>query len=126
MTTAVTTDSWKDQFEAAKSAPPSAGTILVSLDGKPVKVNIELAAGKAPFMYGICHLPCIVGQPVGWYARSTEDETNYGWKCILLPKARDRVIRARGIASPVVGVKSLKVIRESREGKSLLVEVHEL
>jgi hypothetical protein len=114
---------WKRDFNKAINTPPNEGVHLKTLDGSPAKIIIELHDGKEPFMYGLIYVPSLVGTPVGWYARGIADKSTYGWKAILLPKARHAILRKHGLNSVQVPVYGLKVVRPSREGKSLLVEL---
>lgn len=118
-----TSSQWQVEFDRVTKTPPPPGAILTTLDGSPLAVHIEFPQGKAPFMYALAHVPCIVGCQLGWFARSVDEESMYGWKVILLPKARDKVIQRIGIARNKVGVGSIRIIRASHAGKSLLGEI---
>jgi hypothetical protein len=117
--------SWQDTFSETMERTPQTGDILMTLDGSPVRLNIDLQEGKAPFIYGVAYVPCIVGAPVKWCARGLEDKSLYGWKCILMNNARDKIIRETKLKKVVTGVTALKVVRPSKANCSLLVEVYE-
>lgn len=119
---------WATEFEKMRQNPPvEPGTVLTTIDGSPVAVHISLPEGKKPFFYGIVYLASVVGQPVGWYARSINDSSKEkleGIKLIVMTKARNKLLRQFGIATPTIPVKSgLKVHHKSESGKSILVEL---
>ncbi len=114
---------WQESFSEVAATPPVEGSVIKTLDGSDVKIIIDLIEGKEPFMYALVYVPTIVGTEIGWFARDVKDQTTYGLKAILLPKARNEIIRLHGLKKTVVSTLGLKVIRKSREGKSLLVEL---
>lgn len=116
---------WSDQYQANLDNPPEDGSILRTLDGTPARLDIEVSEGKPPFVYGRVYVPCIVGEPVGWFLQSVESKAAHGWKCILLPKAREDCLKRCGVKNSIIPVKSLRVVRKSKSGSSLLCEVHE-
>lgn len=118
------TEKWREEYDTVRKSMPTEGYILKSIDGSPCKVNIEYVTGKEPFMYGLAYLPQIVGAPVGWFARSINDRSSYGFKLILLPKAREMLLREFGVSETQVQVDGFKVIRSSTQGHSLLVELY--
>ena len=115
---------WRSQFDAARNTPPKAGDVLRACNGK-VKLTIELAEGKPPFVFARCFIPQIAGAPVGWYCQDMESDSTYGWKCILMTKSRNEVIKRFGVAMLEVPVNAIRVVRPSKAGASLLVEVSE-
>lgn len=116
---------WHTRYKAVINNKPSPSTILRSMDGKPVRINIELTSGRTPFLYALLYVPTVVESEIGWFARSIEDRSIHGWKAILMPRARDVIINHPDIPADRkwVGVEAIKVIRESQCGKSLLVEI---
>lgn len=119
-------DEWAKTYDALIKNPPVAGTIIKSLDGKPILIRVDLVKGKTPCMYGLAYVPQIVGCALGWFARSVDDRTLNGQKLILLPRAREIVIKTFGISSKQVPIYSLRIVRTSQSGKSLLVEIASL
>jgi len=117
--------SWNEEYVEALNTPPIEGQILKTLDGKPTRLDIDIEEGKQPFVYGRAFVPSIVGCEIGWFVHSVENEKPFGLKCVLLPNARESVLKEKGI-HPVVSVTSLKVVRWAESGKALLCEVHEL
>ncbi len=117
-------ETWSEEFETTQANPPKDGDILYPDEGKAILV-VELTEGKPPFIYGRVFVPEIVGAKLGWFLQSSETQGFHGWKCILMPRARTELIRRYGISEEVIEVKSLKVVRLSQSGKSLLCEVHE-
>lgn len=112
--------SWIEDYQETLKKLPEPGEILTAIDG-PARLIFEITEGKPPFLYGRAFVPEIVGSELGWFLQGEQD---HGWKCIILPKSREDCIKRLGAESPIL-VKSLKVIRTSQTGKSLLCEVHE-
>lgn len=121
-----TEQQWAKEFDAQLANLPGEGAILEAYGGGTARLNIELVEGKDPFIYGRAYVPSIVGQPIsGWVLHEYDSKNTSGIKVILLPKARDEVIRRYGAAAGTVPVLSLRVVHKSRSGKSLLAEVAE-
>jgi hypothetical protein len=118
-------EDWAVEYEKLMSNPPAPGAILKAYGDSMARLNIELVADKPPFVYGLAFVPCIVGKPLGWFLQAIDSEGAHGWKCILLPKAREEAIRKLGLKTKVVPVKSLRVIRMSNSKNSLLCEINE-
>lgn len=116
---------WSDQYQNHLDNPPESGTVLSTLGDEPARLDIEIQDGKPPFLYGRAFVPCIVGEPVGWYLQPMGTKQAHGWKCILLPKAREECLRRCGLKNATVPVKSLRIVRKSKSGSSLLCEVAE-
>jgi len=117
--------SWAEEYQKLIAAPPDTGAVLTTIDGVAARLDLELVQGQAPFVYGRAFVPEIVGSRLDWFLQSVESKNTYGWKCILLPKARQECIRRLGITKSILPVKSLRVIRRSESGKSLLCEIAE-
>lgn len=116
---------WSQEYDQCIANPPKDGDILTTLEAdSKVLLAVELKAGAAPFIYARAYVPEIVGQALGWFLAS-DSQTFHGWKCILLPRARTELIRKFGLQKETMEVESLRVIRPSQSGKSLLCEVHE-
>jgi hypothetical protein len=127
---------WAKDYHQFQQNPPSDGEVLRPVgSGELARLDVELIEGKPPFIYGKVYLPSIVGATLGWYLQAVQPEGSeepvndsrgsLGLKCILLPKARDELIRMKGLDSLIMGVKALRVVRQSRSKKSLLVEIAE-
>lgn len=116
---------WGDEYQSFLDNPPKPGDILKAFNDEPVRLEIEAKDGTEPFVYGRAYVPSVVGSELGWYLRSDSQETSYGWKCVLLPKAREDAIKRLGMREKTLYVKSLKIVRPSKSGKSLLCEVCE-
>lgn len=117
---------WNTKYGEYLNNPPEPGTVLRAFgEGELARIEIDIEQDKPPFLYGRAYVPCVVGQPLGWFLQSKENTTSYGWKCILLPKAREEAIRRRGLNEPMMTVYSLKVVRQSQSGQSLLCEIAE-
>jgi hypothetical protein len=121
-----TVEKFREDFERISSAPPPEGAILRAFDPtQPVCLTIDLIEGKEPFIYSQAYVPTVVGcEIIGWCAR-TLNEPNRGFKCILMSKARDEVIRRNPGLPKQVLVKALRVVKLSQTGHALLCEVHE-
>jgi hypothetical protein len=119
-------DKFREEFARVSTVPPPPESILRCVDAsQPVVLTVDLIEGKEPFIYAQAHVPSIVGEEViGWCARGL-NEPNRGFKCILMSKARDEVIRRNPGLPKQVLVKSLKVVKKSKTGHALLCEVHE-
>ena len=116
---------WSERYNAVINNPPKEGDILSSASGEPAKLIVELNEGMPPFIYGRAYVPEIVGVDVQWYLQEGDMDSYHGWKCILMPRARAELIRKIGLTGDTVEVKSLRVVRPSQSGKSLLCEVAE-
>lgn len=116
---------WSEEYQKLIDNPPGPGAILTTADGSPVRLDRTLADGKPPFVYGRAYVPEIVGSMLGWFLQSNDGKKTHGWKCILLPKARQQCFRKLGMTNEILLVKSLRVVRKSQTGKSLLCEVAE-
>lgn len=119
-------DQWAEQFDKTLSVLPGEGAILEAYGGGSARLNIELVEGKDPFIFGRAYVPSIVGNAIaGWVLHDYDSKNTSGIKVILLPRARDEVLRRYGAAAGTVPVLSLRVVHLSRSGKSLLAEVAE-
>jgi hypothetical protein len=116
---------WSKAYNETLKNPPESGAILGTLDGTPVKLTVEIVGGSPPFIYGRIYVPETVGVELGWYLQSEGMDTFHGWKCILMPRARADLVKKIGLDGDTVMVKSLRLIRASKSGKSFLCEVHE-
>jgi hypothetical protein len=117
---------WSQDYEHFQKNPPKEGTILRAAGTDELaRLDIELVDGAPPFIYGRAYVPCIVGTPVGWFLQSASKNDTFGLKCILMPKARDELTRKVGLNQTSIGVKALRVLRQSKSGSSLLCEVAE-
>lgn len=116
---------WGDEYQSFLDNPPKPGDILLAYGDEPARLEVEVKEGAAPFIYARAYVPEIVGHALGWFLQGAGQESSYGWKCVLLPKAREDVIRRLGLRETELYIKSLKVVRPSKTGKSLLCEVHE-
>lgn len=117
---------WVKDYNECLENVPKPGDILKAFgDGKAV-IAVELREGAPPFMYGKVFVPEVLGAALGWYLQSEDNRNFHGWKCILLPQARTELIRKLGLSTTgVVTVTSLRVVRVSKTGSSLLCEVAE-
>lgn len=114
---------WEEKYDAMLENPPKAGDILTTQEGRVI-LTVICTDGKPPFIFGTVNVPEIVGSNVGWFMQSENDETFHGWKCIIMPRARKELSKKYGVSSEKMFVASLRVIRLSQSGQSLLCEVH--
>lgn len=121
----LTVEEWSKEYAEFIANPPQENDVLTTKDGKPVKLTVELHAGHKPLVYAKAYVPDCVGEQLGWFAHSIDENTRYGWKVIMLPRTRDLIIRRFGIKPQDIPVKSVRVIRPSDSGQSLLGEVAE-
>jgi len=115
---------WSDKYKEVLENPPKEGDILRALDSDAT-LNIEITEGSPPFIYGKAYVPELVDMEPQWYLQNDDYKSPYGWKCVLMPRARADLIKKQGLSGSFVKVKSLKIIKPSQTGKSLLCEVHE-
>lgn len=121
-----TTETWKQNYQTTTENPPAVNAILKGYGNELARLTLELAEGKPPFIYGRAHVPAIVGQAIdGWVLQHLDTKSNFGWKCVLLPKAREEVLRRFPNMPSIIPVKALRVVRYSRTGNSILCEVAE-
>lgn len=118
------TQEWSKEYTEVSDTRPEDGTILKTIDGSPAKLTVEISEDKPPFIYGRIFVPEIMSVPVGWYLHTADMETYRGWKCILMPRARKDLIKKIGLDGDHVFVQSLRVIKPSQSGQSLLCEVN--
>lgn len=116
---------WSESYEKILNNPPTEGSVLRCIGGEDARLDVEIVKGRPPFVYGRAFIPCVVGEPVGWYLQPFDSDTAHGWKCILLPKAREECLRRRGLTEERIRVQALKIVRASESGQSLLCEVAE-
>jgi len=119
-------DQVKKKYVDVISKAPPVGTILETVDASYSLLRVELEDGKPPFIYGRAYPIETIGDKLGWYLRGADDTRNTGYKCILLSAARRGIIKAfpQEFQYGSIPVKSLKVVRVSNTGQSLLCEVH--
>lgn len=115
---------WHEEYEQILKCQPSEGTILRTLTGEPLRLEVVLKDGKPPFIFGRAYVPELVGCALGWYAQGDENWTGVGWKCVLMTKARHEIVKRYGLSGEI-RVRALRVIRVSKSGKALLCEVSE-
>jgi hypothetical protein len=117
---------WAQKFGETIKQPPKEGTILKPLESDAYAILVvELNEGSPPFVFGRAYVPEIVGAQLGWFLHSSKSSGFHGWKCIMMPRARSELFQRHGLDQEVIEVKSLRVVRPSNSGKSLLCEVHE-
>jgi hypothetical protein len=116
---------WSEELKRVLQTLPQPGDILTTVSGKAV-LTIELAENKSPFIYGRIYVPTITDIEVAWRLQNEETYSFNGLKCILLPKARTEVLSECEIVDDKIFVTSLRVVRQSLTGKSLLCEVGEI
>jgi len=121
---------WAADYARISSTQPEVGTILSTFDGSPAKLTIEVKKGASPFIFGRAYVPDLFGEELGWFLQDEENDSHHGFKCVLLPRARTQLIQKTGLGDIVdntsyVLVKSLKIIKYSYSGNSILCEVHE-
>lgn len=116
--------SWEEQYDDAISNIPVEGALLVAQDDQRIKLTVVCEEGKPPFVFTQANVSEIVGETPAWYCQGEHDDKFYGLMCIIMPRARKDIAKKFGFSNPEIFVKSLRVIRQSKSGKSLLCEVH--
>lgn len=116
---------WTKEYEELLRNPPQPGDELVTRDGSPARLTLELQKGREPFIYGLAYVPAIVGEELGWFLAGMEDAISFGFKVVMMPKAKQEIIMRRGLGSPNIPVKRLKVVKIADSKLSLLGEVAE-
>lgn len=118
-------EKWASEYEDYAKNPPKEGTILRCYGGEDARLILDLVEGKAPFVYARVFVPHIVGTQLGWFLQSWDSNSDYGFKCILLPKSREECLRKLGMTKKKLRIKAIKIIRYSQSGSSILCEVAE-
>lgn len=118
------TEAWVEGYKLLTSNPPKAGDLLRAKSG-PIKLEMKLESGSAPFIFTRAYVPPEVGGKLEWLAQGSQDGFQvFGWKLIMAPRAVSLIIRRLGIHD-FVEVEAVNVIRISRSGTSLIGEVAE-
>lgn len=119
-------EQWANEYGKFIETPPGPGDILTAPGGEMARLDVEAVEGQEPFIYARAFVPTVIGCQLGWYLQPMSADKASGWKCILTPKSRDRIIKERGLGRKRVPVKSLRVVKKSTSGKSLIVEIEDL
>lgn len=114
---------WSERYNEVIQNPPKEGDILSSASGGAAVLSVEINEGSPPFIYGRAYVPEVMSEDVKWCLQEEGVSSYHGWKCILMPRARTDLLRKVGLDGDTVSVKSLRVVRPSQSGKSLLCEV---
>ena len=116
---------WSEKYSEITNNPPKEGDVLTTFSGNPAVLVVELKEGTPPFIYGRAYVPEIISEDVRWCLQEENTNSYHGWKCILMPRARSKLLRKVKLDSDTVNVNSLRVVRPSQSGKSLLCEISE-
>jgi len=114
---------WSERYNEVTNNPPKEGDILTTFSGSPAVLTVELNEGTPPFIYGRAYVPEIISDDVRWCLQEENVSSYHGWKCILMPRARTELLRHVKLDGETVEVQSLKIVRPSQSGKSLLCEI---
>jgi hypothetical protein len=115
---------WSVKYQEVVNNPPKEGDILTALEGDAILI-VEVAKNSPPFLYGKAFVPELPDIEPRWYLQNEGYKSPYGWKCILMPRARTELMQKCGLKGAFIKVKSLRVVKPSQTGKSLLCEVYE-
>lgn len=116
---------WLEKFQNLLNTPPEPGYVLRTINGSPLKIDIECRPGNPVFMSTRAFVPNEVCGLLRWVGPTERDFGSVGWKVILLPAARDEAMRRLPLADRVGFVKSIRIVRMAGTGRSLLGEIHE-
>ena len=116
---------WSDRYNTVSNTLPAENDILATADGSPASLKVEIKDDAPPFIYGLAYVPEIMSDDVKWCLQSEAVTGHSGFKCILMPRARTELLRKVKLVGDGVTVRSLRIIRASKSGKSLLCEVAE-
>ena len=116
---------WSERYNEVTNNPPKEGDVLTTFSGGPAVLTVELNEGAPPFIYGRAYVPEIISDDVRWCLQEENVSSYHGWKCILMPRARTELLRRIKLDGDTVNIVSLRVVRPSQSGKSLLCEVAE-
>ena len=116
---------WSEQYSKVVNNPPKEGDLLTTFSGNSAILTVELNEGTPPFIYGRAYVPEIITDDVRWCLQEEDVSSYHGWKCILMPRARTELLRKIKLTGETVNIQSLRVVRPSQSGKSLLCEIAE-
>lgn len=116
-------ESWSKGYQEAVQTPPAVGSILTSITGEAL-LTVELHEDAPPFIYGKAFVPEIPDMEPKWVLQDEDHRSHHGLKCILMPRARADLIKKIGLSGDTAKVKSLRVIKYSQSGQSVLCEVN--
>lgn len=104
---------WLKTYKEVSGTRPQIGANIRTMSGLPIRINIQLKTGRTPFLYAMLHVPCLIGQPIGWFARDIADNKNHGTKAILMPRARDLILTHPRFNpdSTWIGVDEIRIVR---------------
>lgn len=113
---------WLAEYTDFVNSEPEKGTIITSYTGEPILINCSMPAGAMPFFSAKIYVPKMSCSPVDWFGHGISDRADFGWRAVLVPFAREEVIR-RKIIQPnlTASVRALKILGISNSGKSVLV-----
>ena len=113
------------RFEHLKTHKPSANIVLTAKNSLAVTVWVDARVGHSVIEGVVKRLmfcnAIIDDEVTGWYL--TNDL--YGLKCLILPDSQQRLVDAAGGKIEGLSVKSLRVVRTSLKGTSLMCELVE-
>lgn len=96
------------------------------MGGRLARVDVDLVQDAPPFLYARAYIPTLYGQETGWFLQPVDvDKDCQGMKCILASNAREELVRRLGLVADPLYVKSIRILRTSKSGKSFIVEVAE-
>lgn len=119
----MTISEWRQAYDKVSNTPPI--NEYISAEQGPIRMHMELHPGSPPFIFTRVYIRNIVGVKPAWFAQGDNQSNSFGWKVILLPKARDEVIRRFGVANSILRIKMLRIVKISESRRSLLAEVVE-
>lgn len=118
-----TVGQWLDEYEEFMKQDPPHGLLISTYEGEPVRINCELKPGSMPFLSAKIYVPKMTCSPIAWFAHGLSSRADFGWRAVLVPQAREEVIRKHIIRDNIAPVGALKVHGKSASGKCILVSI---
>lgn len=116
---------WRENFAAFTQQIPIEHQVE-TLDGSPLRININIHPGMPPYMFTIISPSVRVGD-LRWVGlRENDRESSVrGWEVVILPRSRNEAMLNFDLARLYGLVKKIRIVRVSKSGNVLLAEIME-
>lgn len=115
---------WLLEYTDFINEDPRQGTIITTHTGEPVLIRCSMPPGQMPFFSAKIYVPKMACSPVDWFAHGVSSQSDFGWRAILVPPAREEIIRRKAVLQNQTAlVRALRVAGVSNSRKSVLVSV---